>query len=164
MKKSVFTLLILGIVPLLSAQNLDRISISSGGATTNEVSYVIGETFNFTMSDDADLTIETGTQGSEDDTGGDNNYTIIKEMAETHPLQCYPNPATDYIYIKTGIETNSQIFLQVYDINGKLIRREKTNTGELLKVNVQHLSPGTYFISLINNSYEIIGSIKFNKQ
>lgn len=164
MKKPTLLLLFLTIWVFSNAQNLDRISISSGGASTNDVSYVIGETFNFTMSDGADLTIETGSQGSEDDTGGDNNYTIIKEMAATHPLKCYPNPATDYIYIEPGMETNSLVILQVYDVNGKLLHQGKTTAGMQLKVDVQSLVPGIYFISLFSNTNEILGSTKFNKQ
>lgn len=164
MKKPTLLLLFLTIWVFSNAQNLDRISISSGGASTNDVSYVIGETFNFTMTDGADLTIETGSQGSEDYTGGDNNYTLIKELAENQALNCFPNPATNYIYIETGLETNSLVILQVYDVNGKLLHQGKTTAGLHLKVDVQSLVTGIYFISLISNTNEILGSTKFNKQ
>lgn len=51
------------------AQNLDRISMSSGGDATDNVAYVIGEAFNFTIAG-GDIVIETGSLASENNTGG----------------------------------------------------------------------------------------------
>lgn len=55
---SVFLLTMIG----LQAQNLDRITISAGGNATDEVSYSIGETFNFALAD-GDIYFNTGNIG-----------------------------------------------------------------------------------------------------
>ena len=68
-RKIIISSVILLAVFGLQAQNLDRITISAGGSSTDEVSYSIGETFNFALAD-GDIVIETGSQGSTGDTGG----------------------------------------------------------------------------------------------
>jgi len=66
----------------LQSQNLDRISLSSGGDSNNEFQYVIGESFNFNMAAGATFFIETGSLASSDNTGGDNNFTRVRQLAE----------------------------------------------------------------------------------
>ena len=80
------------------SQNLDRISISSGGKATEEVNFVIGETFNFLFASNGTITIETGTLSSTGNTGGFPNLVSIEQIASIRKIACYLNPATDAIY------------------------------------------------------------------
>ena len=47
MKKLLLLLVFTSILAFSFAQNLDRVSMTSGGDATEKVAYVIGETFNF---------------------------------------------------------------------------------------------------------------------
>ncbi len=145
------------------SQNLDRISLSSGGSSTDQVNYVLGETFNFTVADGANIVIETGTLGSTDNSGGDNNFTVVKEIAETKPLQCYPNPATDFINIVTNQSLSGKTIFTIYDISGKVIKMQSLENSEIQTMNVSNLSVGTYFISVSDNKLQFLGSLKFIK-
>jgi len=103
----------------IQAQTLDRIAISSGGNSTDEVSYVIGEVFNLSLSD-GNYSFDTGTQGGTGNTGGDNNYTTIEQIATLNLISCYPNPASDIIYFNFKGEKIKNISIQIFDISGEV--------------------------------------------
>jgi len=75
----------------------------------------------------------------------------IKDAPESisFDFDVYPNPASNYINIKTNNETNDSFRVSVFDIYGKLyydtVNSEKT-------VNTSHLNPGIYFIRISDNS------------
>ncbi len=151
------------------SQNLDRISLSSGGSATDEVNYVLGETFNFTLADGANVIIETGTLGSSDDTGGDNNFTAVKQLAINSALECYPNPTTDFVNVNlTGFQNLSgleeELILSVYDITGKVVKMQNCTADNLQTLNVSKFAAGTYFISVSDNFLKPINSVKFIKK
>jgi len=160
------TLLIVLFFAILStkAQNLDRIAISSGGMSTNEVNYVIGETFNFTMASKGNIVIETGTLASTINTGGDNNYLKIEQVTELTKVACYPNPATDAIYFTIGDKSQTDLFVNVFDITGKLLISETTKNMDIMKLNLQAISQGSYFSTISNSNGEVLGAFKFVKQ
>lgn len=162
-KFSILAVLILFGIAGIKAQNLDRISISSGGSATDEVNYVLGETFNFTMADGANVIIETGTLGSTDDTGGDNNFTVVKQLAQTTDLECYPNPTTDIVNI-TGLPNASGLILSVYNISGKVVKMQSCTSKNMQSIDVSNLTAGTYFISVSDIQLKSINSVKFVKQ
>ena len=61
----------------------------------------------------------------------------------------YPNPASNYINIKTSNETIDYLRVTVFDIYGKLYI-DNTNTETTL--NTSGLNPGIYFIRITDNS------------
>jgi len=158
------TLLILfGFTPNLQAQELDRIAISSGGNSTDEVSYVIGEVFNFALSD-GNYSFETGTQGGTGNTGGDNNYTTIEQIATLNLLSCYPNPASDIIYFNFKGKEIKNMSIQIFDISGELISVEDTHFDNIMSCDIQKLAAGNYFLCISNKEGKIIGASKFIKK
>ncbi len=56
-------------------------------------------------------------------------------------LVVYPNPATDFLYIRTSRLDVEKVF--IFDLSGKLILTEKSKT-----INVSHLPSATYVISI----------------
>jgi len=84
---------------------------------------------------------------------GLNNYNSM----ETSDFLIYPNPSTDFIFIKTENFLGSAYFIS--DINGKIISRGKLKK-EITKINVSPLSPGTYLLSLNTQSGETYKLIK----
>ncbi len=162
-KKLFLAVVILFGISELKAQTLDRISLSSGGASTNEVNYVLGETFNFAIAG-GDIIIETGTQGSTGNTGGDNNYTLIEKIYEIKPINCYPNPVSDILHLEFVPEKQTEkYFLTIYNTEGKYIASQLITT-DIFTYNVNNLSIGSYFISIKNAKGQVFGVSKFVKQ
>jgi len=156
-------LTVLGGTTSLSAQDLDRVTLSAGGNATDEVSYVIGETFNFALAD-GDIILETGSQGSTDNTGG--TATSIEQVQRKGGLtiSCYPNPATDNLYfsVKGLNETNFTVL--VLDVNGKLLQQNEIKYSKIMQCQVQNLATGNYFLSLVNVNGKVYGVKKFIKK
>ncbi len=154
---------ILGITSSLLAQDLDRITLSAGGDATDEVSYVIGETFNFALAD-GDITIETGSQGSTGNTGG--TATSIEQVQAKGEvtISCYPNPATDKLYFSVKGLTETEFTVLVLDISGKLLQKSQTKQDKIMQCQVQQLATGTYFLSLANEKGKVYGIKKFIKK
>lgn len=91
--------------------------------------------------DTADCGAEPGTQLLNDtfDSGG---ATLSNEAFELFKgLRVYPNPASETIYITSGIPIEK---IELYDIVGKQVLESK-NTSE---INVNHLEYGLYLLKL----------------
>jgi len=162
MKKILVLLLFTSFWAFSFAQNLDRISMSSGGATTDEVNYVIGETFNFTIAG-GDIVIETGSLGSESNTGGEGVFTIVKEVATNNPMYCYPNPVRDILTLKTGLKAGVKINLLIYNSNGQVVYQKTQANQDELRMNLSNLAPGTYHLAVIEEETETINAVKIIK-
>ena len=157
-------LTILGGATSLQAQDLDRITLSAGGDATNQVSYVIGETFNFALAD-GNITLETGSQGSTENTGGTGgDVTKINNIESKYKVSCYPNPVKETIFFNLQAKDINELTVLIFDINGKLMQTKNTKHTEIMKCDVQELANGTYFLSLANKNGVINGVTKFIKQ
>jgi L-ascorbate metabolism protein UlaG (beta-lactamase superfamily) len=69
-------------------------------------------------------------------------------------ISFYPNPATDKIYINNT--QNSQTFVQIFDLNGKLVLNEYTSNGT---IDISDLSKGIYFVKSVNYQNVIINKL-----
>lgn len=84
--------------------------------------------------------------------------TLVKDLAtaETNSgLVVYPNPAIDFIHIKTTKLDIEKVF--IFDLSGKLIMTETSKD-----INVSHLPTGNYIISI--KTYDGIKSFKVIKK
>jgi uncharacterized delta-60 repeat protein len=79
---------------------------------------------------------------------GINNFNTNFEITTASP-----NPTNDFITINYNLKTNSEISLELYDINGKVIMkpfykvsREQGQNSEI--INLNGLAKGTYFLAL----------------
>lgn len=72
----------------------------------------------------------------------DESTTGVNTENTGNLLNIYPNPASDYIIINTADVT----FVEIYDITGKNILSTVTTTDN--KVDISHLSKGTYLVYL----------------
>lgn len=80
------------------------------------------------------------------------NTTSINDLDGETEFKLYPNPANDYIVIKTS-KAESLSGINIYSLTGKL---EKTVTlnqlQEELRVNVSNLAPGNYLMEFLPNN------------
>lgn len=73
----------------------------------------------------------------------------IADLEDKNNISVYPNPTTDYLYVKNGINIKT---VQISDINGKIINNIKPLNN---KIDLTSLSKGVYMIKLIDNKGEI---------
>lgn len=88
--------------------------------------------------------------------------TGIANIEAKNNFQLYPNPANDVIRVKYTSDTNADLI--IYDITGKMVRRESFVAGQPdYTISVADLKSGVYFYSL-NNGKEIISMKKLIKK
>lgn len=64
-------------------------------------------------------------------------------------VQIFPNPVTDRIYVHGKKELRKPLLVQIYDINGRIIK-EETSFRNDFSVDVSSFTPGTYILKLYN--------------
>jgi hypothetical protein len=70
-----------------------------------------------------------------------------------------PNPASDQIQIKVFSTKEQQIYVEIFDVNGKKILQEKVSLlqGDNIKLlNISSLSTGVYFFRVFGRSKKIM--------
>lgn len=88
--------------------------------------------------------------------------TSIPQIETKHTFQLFPNPANDIIRIKYINDSNADLI--IYDITGKIVRRETlTSVQTDYVLSISELKSGVYFYSL-NNGKEIISMKKLIKK
>jgi len=81
------------------------------------------------------------------------NYTgTPDDPASTPSVQIYPNPASEYISVSTGLKNAS---ITIYNLSGKIIFVQPEHTpilaGSTSKVNIGHLPAGLYLVQITQN-------------
>lgn len=152
---SIFVIALLS-APFLYCQTISNEVISSAGEThTNSavsIDFSIGEP-----------SIETISNGSNILTQGFHQtqflYINLAEIEDSINVISYPNPVVEELTIE--IPNNEQTLeLLIYSMDGKLMGSFQIK--ETLKINFSKYTPGTYIISLKNNT-ELIKSYKIIK-
>jgi hypothetical protein len=69
-------------------------------------------------------------------------------------IQAFPNPVKDYINLVVEKDNIEKLNYLLYDTSGKLIFNDKL-TGEQTLINFQTLSPGVYYLQVLD------GTIRF---
>ncbi|HJW31035.1 MAG TPA: T9SS type A sorting domain-containing protein, partial [Saprospiraceae bacterium] len=80
-----------------------------------------------------------------------------KDLLNPADILVYPNPASEELYIDVSkTKITGRVNLNVYDIQGKLLRSEVKQADELMKLKVSDLQNGHYLLQITNDHY-IIG-------
>ena len=77
----------------------------------------------------------------------DSNCALTTENVQINKIQIYPNPAKDFISIEN---LKNDTDLEIYDMQGKLIKREKYNNSQ---ISLKNLVKGVYIIKIPSESY-----------
>ena len=77
--------------------------------------------------------------------------TGIEPTVVEHPFELYPNPAGDFLYVKSNLDLSHPALIYLYDIHGKVIANYKALrfNGDVFEINTSQLIPGMYFIQII---------------
>ncbi|MBN2778841.1 MAG: choice-of-anchor D domain-containing protein [Bacteroidales bacterium] len=72
----------------------------------------------------------------------------------------YPNPTKDFVFIKSDMGNINSV--TIYDMSGRVVLHEN-NGGSLIRMDVESLSSGVYYIDLEINNSRLIDPIKLVK-
>lgn len=78
----------------------------------------------------------------------------IDEIA-ANDIQLFPNPATDYVTIKTGASINGAVKVTIQNTHGKTVMTETFDSQREHSVNVSKLSADTYFITVTSGNLTV---------
>lgn len=77
----------------------------------------------------------------------ENTPNGVGTQAELQSVQVYPNPVGQLLYIQSPTDF-SQADVRLFDVTGKMLTIESSGSGKLIKLNVEGLPQGTYFLSI----------------
>ena len=136
-------LLILLCLPMIGfGQILSPSVVSSSGASYYNggviMDFTLGEIVIETFSNNANILTQGFHQG------------IIKIVLSVSDIdiktKIYPNPTTNFIIIELEKNVNADIL--VYDINGKIVIKDKLNDAQQKQLDFSFLTQGNYFLHI----------------
>ena len=136
-------LLILFCLPMIGFGQVTTPSVvsSSGDSYSNGniiMDYTLGEIVIETFSNNANILTQGFYQGVLNVTTSVENFDIKTKI--------YPNPTTNFIIIE--LEKNVNAELLVYDINGKIVIKDKLNDEQQKQLDFSFLNQGNYLLHI----------------
>jgi hypothetical protein len=146
LKLSAVLLLSLGLTGI-QAQEAITATGGDGSGSGGSVSYTVGQAVYSTY---------TGSNGSVAE-GVQQPYEIsvvtAVEDAKLISLEfvVYPNPASDYVILKTGSYEIENLRYYLYDLRGNLLDDDKIQSSET-NISLQTYMPSTYFLKVVEKN------------
>jgi len=149
-KTKIFMTLFLGLG--ITAANAQQVITTAGGnasGTGGSVSYSVGQIAYKTDSSSSGSIAQGVQQPFE--------ISILTSIEEAIGIQllcmAYPNPTTDFLFLKVENYNKENLLYHLYDINGKLLEsKEITSSGATLTMN--GFAAGTYFLKVMDSGTE----------
>jgi len=66
----------------------------------------------------------------------------------------FPNPTTDILTLKVQNPDNTNLWFQLFDLNGKLLESKKIEVSETY-IDMSNLVPTTYFLNVVDKKMKI---------
>lgn len=147
----------------LKAQDISKQVIGTSGETLTSTSYVLAFTVGESIVGEIqnNVTLSQGFWSVLQDEG---TLGIDSEDEIMEHIKIYPNPVRDYLNINVNNTLNSDVRINLYDLNGKLIVEKEINASMDSRLDMTKLSHGLYFLTIktLNNRYN--NTIKIIKQ
>ena len=81
------------------------------------------------------------------------------ETNEKASIKVYPNPAKDFINVDIEADRFSSSEIELFDIQGRLVKKSKLNAQIGNRIDVSSLNPGAYTYRVVINSKGISGKL-----
>lgn len=149
LKLSAVLLLGLGLTGLIAQESINATGGNASGSG-GSVSYSVGQVV---------YTTNTGTSGSVAQ-GVLQSYAISIETAieKTKGINlsvtAFPNPTTDFLTLEIKEFELSNLYVQLYDMNGKLLQSQKITDSQTI-IAMGELIPAAYFVKVVQNNKEV---------
>lgn len=139
-------------IPFLHAQQL----VSSSGEHLSkgdlQLSFTIGES----VIETCNINDRILTQGLLQ-----SKLPYVSGEPESLKIDCYPNPAIDYVHVNAESTVEEGLEYGFYDINGNLLKKDKF-TANRATIPVREYAPSIYVVKIFRNK-KIIRSLKVIK-
>ena len=89
--------------------------------------------------------------------------TAITATSKIGDVNLYPNPADNELNVVYSSAADIKT-IAIYNIIGKAVNVYKTTVSTGAQLNLDHLSPGVYFIRLMNSRGDVVNTRKFTRQ
>jgi PKD repeat protein len=130
---------------------------SAGDGLTND-SWNLGSEY-YELLDENNVTIKYGRNfGFEESTSIKNEYLSLSKPTNINFI-IYPNPATDYINLKSESIIDGYI---IYDIKGSLISERTDNNSNDLTISLKNIYSGIFFLEIKSGKFK--ETVKFVKK
>lgn len=149
LKLSALLLLSLGLTELHAQESISATGGNASGSG-GSVNYSVGQVV---------YTINTGTNGSVAQ-GVQQPYEISVStgLDETNginlSISAYPNPTVGFLNLKVENYDNTNLWYQLFDMNGKLLETKKLQ-GNQASIVMNNLLPATYFLKITQENKEV---------
>jgi hypothetical protein len=70
----------------------------------------------------------------------------------------YPNPASQFLYIKSALNEKTKVDIQLMTIDGSIVRKTQSQGSEIIQIAIDQLPSGIYLLKLISE-----GRVSTNK-
>ncbi len=142
-------LILLGITGIQAQQSLNAAG-ANASSSQGTVSFSVGQLFYQSIH---------GSNGSVAQ-GVQHPYEIWVvtgiEQAEGISLMAtvFPNPTSDQLILNIGQFNTNDLFFQIFDINGKLLKRDRITTEQTF-IDMASLAPAIYFVQISQANREV---------
>jgi hypothetical protein len=86
-------------------------------------------------------------------------YFLVSNMENQEMEQIgftvFPNPASQFIYIKSDQYLSSPYQVELYSLEGKQLHSQRLNGIKTKSINISHLAKGYYYLTIRNNEQKI---------
>ncbi len=118
-----------------------------------------GQTYTFSMvakNGSGTIANSNGTRSVKATSCAGNKYASTSSISSE--VIIYPNPSSDFINLQFGNVAAQKVDVNIFDINGRLVKRLEFNLSESgeQRVDVSAFSNGTYFINGIIDNQEFV--------
>ncbi len=154
MKLFIFTLFFGSFSFFLNAQNLQRSSLGTSGASTKisvsnnnyYVSQSVGQNSVIGTLVNGDNAIRQGYQQPPI------SVKVLADSNSTLEASVFPNPVDTFITIQFSEVLKNPINVVIYDISGKLILNNTKNPTQSFNVDMSFFSSGVYLLSIVSGN------------
>ncbi|MFA5540403.1 MAG: T9SS type A sorting domain-containing protein [Bacteroidales bacterium] len=85
------------------------------------------------------------------------------ETGERESIKVYPNPARDYVYVDIEATNFEKGEIELFDMQGKLVKKAKLNAKQRNRIDVSNLNSGAYTYNVSLNGKTISGKVIVGK-
>ena len=79
----------------------------------------------------------------------------VDEVEESLFAHIFPNPSSDYVSIRLSGDWNDELYLKIYDVQGKIIYEELENKLNFV-LSTDSYANGMYFVEITDGTHQII--------
>jgi hypothetical protein len=72
--------------------------------------------------------------------------TVKNNLTENLPVEIYPNPFTTSIILSCPEKVSENLYVTIYDLNGKIVYLKKFGTSRELNLDLSDLTPSIYIL------------------